>query len=169
MGNNENIELFEKYITENQNKFYRLTYSYIHDKDTSLDLVQEAIISGLKSVNKLREPQYLNTWFYRILVNTCLSYLRQNKKHETLELLEDTIETKDSCFDEIKKKEILRVVMSLEPDLKTVIFLKYYEEMTFEEISSVTKINVNTVKSRLYKALEILKEKLGDYYDESRC
>lgn len=162
-------ELFIEYIKENQENFYRLVYSYVNNPDTTLDLIQESIVLGLKNIEKLKEPQYIKTWFYRILVNTCLSYLRKNKKLPQFEVLCDNIQDRDNCFDEVKRKEILDIISTLDPELKTIVFLKFYEEMTFLEISKVTKVNVNTIKSRLYKALSILEDKLVDYNDESRC
>lgn len=169
MRRDGNYDSFVSFIKENQEKFYRLSYSYVGNRETALDLVQDAIISAFTNLNKLKNPEYIKTWFYRILVNTCLMYLRKNKKTPELTLLDENIPIKYDFRDNVEREDVLKAINKLNPDLKTVIFLRFYEDMKFDEISEVTKTNVNTVKSRIYKALEILKTELGDFYDESRC
>ena len=63
------MEELEQYITENQESFYRVAYTYVKDRDAALDVVQNAVLKALTHWESLREPSYLKTWFYRILVN----------------------------------------------------------------------------------------------------
>ena len=65
------------YVKENQEKLYRIAFSYSKDEDASLDIVQEAIAKALKNINKLKEEKYLKTWFYRILINECLQDIKK--------------------------------------------------------------------------------------------
>ncbi|MEG0546861.1 MAG: sigma-70 family RNA polymerase sigma factor [Oscillospiraceae bacterium] len=170
MRNTENYNLFVIFIKENQEKFYRLAYSYVRNRETALDLVQDAIISALTNLNKLKNPEYIKTWFYRILVNTCLMYLRKNKSTPDLKILSDDIPVSYDFRKGIENECVLMAINKLSPDLKTVVFLRFYEDMKFDEISEVTKINVNTVKSRIYKALDLLKSELGDnFYNENEA
>ena len=76
------------YVKENQEKLYRIAFSYSKDEDASLDIVQEAIAKALKNINKLKEEKYLKTWFYRILINECLQDIKKNKRITTCELQE---------------------------------------------------------------------------------
>ena len=57
------------YIIENQNKFYRLAYSYVRNREDALDVVQNAVCSALEHYQTLRSQEAIRTWFYRILVN----------------------------------------------------------------------------------------------------
>ena len=60
-----------QYIIENQNKFYRLAYSYVKEEQAALDVIQNAICRALESCFGLKNPLALRTWFYRILVRLC--------------------------------------------------------------------------------------------------
>lgn len=76
-----------EYITGNQNKFYRLAYSYLNNKEAALDAVQNAVCKALKNYPSLRNPDYLKTWFYRVLVNECLAYRKKYRRGLPLEEL----------------------------------------------------------------------------------
>ncbi len=145
---------FAGFVHENQHKFYRLAYSYVKNRDEALDLVQEAVVRALQKLSALRQPEYMKTWFYRILVNECLMYLRKRKivnlPYED-ELLSESVST------DLSSLEMLSCIEKLEPKLKTVVFLRFYEDMKLEEIANVTETNLSTVKSRLYRALKLLR------------
>ena len=57
------------YIVAHQEDFYRLAYSYVKNRDAALDVVQESIVKALSKSDSLRKPEFLKTWFYRILLN----------------------------------------------------------------------------------------------------
>ncbi len=145
---------FAGFVHENQHKFYRLAYSYVKNRDEAHDLVQEAVVRALQKLSALRQPEYMKTWFYRILVNECLMYLRKRKivnlPYED-ELLSESVST------DLSSLEMLSCIEKLEPKLKTVVFLRFYEDMKLEEIANVTETNLSTVKSRLYRALKLLR------------
>ena len=62
------------YILENQNKLYRLAYYYVNQKEPALDIVQNAIVKALENCGSLKNPDAVNTWMYRIVVNEALTY-----------------------------------------------------------------------------------------------
>lgn len=163
LNNDKNRNIYDsliEYIEENQNKFYLLAYSYIKERDGALDTVQNAIYKALISWETLKNPEYIKTWFYRILVNSALDELRTRKKlYPTApeKMPEETYSPLDSeadCLD-------LRAAMdTLEPELKSIIIMKYFEDMKLDEISKITGLNINTLKSKLYRGLKKLKIKL---------
>lgn len=106
-------------------------------------------------MHTLDNPDYVKTWFYRILINESLNYIRKNKKYiQKEQALENAIyEDEDLALN----YTLYNAVSKLEPIMRTVIVLRYYEDMKLAEIAEVTNSNLNTVKSRLYKALELLK------------
>ena len=67
-------QLLVDHITAGQTDFYRLVFSYVQNRDAALDVVQEAVVKALTKVDTLREPAYLKTWFYRILLNECMNH-----------------------------------------------------------------------------------------------
>lgn len=146
------------FVKNNQEKLYRVAFSYSKNEDTSLDIVQETITKALKNIDKLKEEKYLKTWVYRILINECLQEIKKNKRITTCELQE--IENKIEWNDNIKTEgiDIYKHIQDLNEKLRTVIILRFFEDMKIEEIANITKTNQNTVKSRLYKGLKELKK-----------
>lgn len=155
-------ETLINYIKENEDKFYRIAFSYSKNEDAALDIVQEVIVKSLNHINKLKNEEYVKTWFYRILINECLQYIKKNKRIITYESQE--IENKIEWNDDISINgiDMYKYIQNLNKKLRTVIILRYFEDMKIEEIAKITKTNISTVKSRLYKALEILKNSIED-------
>lgn len=145
------------FIRENQQQFYRLAFSYVRDSETAMDLVQDAIVKALQHWESLREPEAVRSWFYRILVRECLSFLRQNRR--VIYLPEPPDLGQDSHEGALEDREALRQALEkLSPKVRTVVLLRFYEEMQLSEIAEITGANLSTVKSRLYKGLKKLRE-----------
>ena len=149
-------EILIEYIKDNQEKLYRIAFSYSKNEEAALDIVQEAITKALKNINKLSEESYIKTWFYRILINESLQYIRKNKRILTYEL--EAIENKVDCnVDFAEGLDVYKYVQDLNEKLKTVIILRFFFFFKISEIAKITKTNESTVKSRLYKGLKELK------------
>lgn len=145
-----------QYIIENQNKFYRLAYSYVQEEQAALDVVQNAICRALEGCFGLKNPLALKTWFYRILVNESLQYLRKRKKETTLtEEHTATLTYSEPAFEEDKRA--YEAVMQLPEAMKNVVLLHFYEDLTLKQIAEITDTPLSTVKTRLYSALKKLK------------
>lgn len=157
----EQLELIS-FIRENEEKFYRIAYSYVKEPETALDLVQDAVVLALQKYHTLRNHDCMKNWFYRILVNQCLGYLRREKRRQLFfkksqqQVCAEQQDTErvEACTD------LYAALDQLPPDMKTVIILRFFEDMKLEEISEVLKVSPNTVKSRLYRALRHLKVNL---------
>lgn len=150
------------YITENREKFYRLAYSHTRDKEASLDIIQSAICKALEKYADIRNPDGINSWFYRVLVNEIYTY--QNKYKREVSVADEDFPTQvynESAYD--RDDGISQAIDKLPEKLKTIIILRFFEDMTLEEISKITKTNLSTVKTRLYSALS----KLKIYYEEA--
>lgn len=150
-----------EFIRCGQEDFYRLAYSYVKNKDSALDIVQEAIVKALKSVNSLRKPENIKAWFYRILINESMNYFRKNKSICFVENFEG-LEIPSMEVDRAEILDLYHSIDRLDPKTKTVIILRFFEDMSLKEISDVTGDNLNTVKTRLYRALEKLKGFIGE-------
>ncbi|MDO4292285.1 MAG: RNA polymerase sigma factor [Eubacteriales bacterium] len=149
------------YIIENQEKFYRLAYSYVRNKDAALDVVQSAICKGLEKCCGLKNPAALKTWFYRIVVNESIQYIRDNRREVVSadgELPEQSYH--EPAYD--RNREVYEEVARLPEPMRTVVVLHFYEELTLKQISEVTGTNLSTVKSRLYSALNKMGKKLKE-------
>lgn len=152
-----------QHIVENQNQFYRAAYYYVKNREAALDVVQNAICKALENYDKLQSEEALGSWFYRILINESLMYLRKEHKYiawdETdNDLLEGSYEEK--AYE--PKIEVADKVADLPTDMQIIIQLHFYEEKTLKEIAEITETNLNTVKSRLYAACKKLGKELED-------
>lgn len=123
-----------------------------------MDIVQDTIVQAISHAGSLKSAEQVKPWLYRILVNESLLYLRRNKRWI---VVEETPEPKESAEpDWASRMDVLGALETLEPPLKTIILLRFFEDMRLEDIARVTQTNINTVKSRLYKALAQLRKQL---------
>ena len=148
-------EKLTAFIVENQVRFYRLAYSYLKNREEALDAVQTAVCRALEKQDGLQDADALRTWFYRILVNTCTDLLRQRKRVTFVP--PDALDC-GSYEDPLPADDTLsRRVDALPPEIQTIVKLRFYEELSLKEISTVTGWNLNTVKTRLYTGLKKLR------------
>ena len=159
----DNRQLLVEHIVSGQTDFYRLAMSYVKNRDAALDVVQEAIVKALSKVDTVREPAYLKTWFYRILINEAMNHFRRNRNLVSLEevMADRAAEPRDPG----ERLDLYDAIDRLSFPEQTVIKLRYFEDMKLEEIAQATGTNLNTVKSRLYKAIRKLKDMTGEEID----
>lgn len=142
---------------------YRIAYSYLHHEQDSLDAVCDAFEKALKRVDSLKEPEYLQTWFIRIVINQCKMMRRKAK---VLPLFQDVAEVE--VEDEPQTDDILDLedeLNQLSPTDRKLIFLKFYMGYTLDEISQVTQLPIGTVKTKIYRNLRDLRHKLDPAYE----
>lgn len=162
-------QLFETYILENLDSAYRFAYTYAKKKEDAEDIVSESIVKALKSIHQLKNPQYMKVWFYRIIVNTSLTFLKG--KHKVIALGNEDLEEKAGVEDTYDKMTFQDMIESLDEKYKIILVLRFFEDMTLSEIAHVLELNENTVKTRFYKALKLLrwnleKEEFDEEYTE---
>lgn len=147
-------------IESNQERFYKVAYSYVKNREDALDIVHDAIVKALQSYHTLRKPEYAQTWFYRILINESISFGRKKKKVVSLDDLSISSMPSDSESSELCREDYLDLYTAIDrlpADLKTVIILRFFEDMKLDTIAKITSTNLSTTKSRLYRALQYLK------------
>lgn len=149
-----------EYIKENQDKLYRIAYTYTKNQEKALDVVQEAITKSLENINKLRHEEYVKTWFYRILLNEAIKASKNDKTFVDYDSVEKELHINSHENELVEKIDIYETIQKLNEKLKTVIILRFFENLKIEEIAYITKTNSNTVKSRLYKGMEEIKKEI---------
>lgn len=165
MGRNQFLEKkIEGYIIEYSDIFYRLAYSYVKNTDDALDIVQESIYKAMTSMNTLRDPNSIKTWFYRIVVNTSLDFIRKRRKEICVDR-EFLFNGESGVVDDYPDIDLEKALEELPEVYYSIIVLRYFEDLKIKEIADVLDMNENTVKTRLYKGLERLKIRL-DIEDE---
>ena len=162
MGFQNNTAETEQILTENYERYYRLAYSYMRNEDDALDVVQESAYRAIRDCRKVRNKDYLSTWIYRIVVNTALDMLRRKKKENiTEELPEIPVE------DQYQDLELRTVLNQLDDKSRTIILLRYFEDLKLEDIADIVGDNLNTDKARLYRSLKKLRLNLeAEHYRE---
>ena len=135
-------ELVRRILLDNYESYYRLAFSYVHQEADAMDIVQEGAYRAMLKADTLREEGFAETWVYRIMINEAKEFLRKNRReYETPDL-----------------REALHGLPEAE---RTLIILRYFEDRQLSEIAEILQENVNTVKSRLYRTLTKLRERLS--------
>ena len=147
---------FAARIEQLRKRLYRTAILYMGSEQIALDVIDEAVYKGLRALKKLRQPEYFDTWITRILINECKKELRRRKREMPL----DTIpETASEAFDSLPLKEAIR---RLPVELKEVIILRYFSDMTLAQTAESLSIPQGTVATRQRRALKLLKLELTE-------
>lgn len=152
----ETRDAFTQFVQEHKENVYRLAYSYVRNEQDALDIVQESIYKGLKSLNSIQKQPSLKSWFYRIVVNTALDFLRKNKR---IQLVGDEwLEVHATAVGNgIHNLDLEQAYEQLPIKYREVIGFRFFEDLKLDEIASILDLSVNTIKTRLYRALEMLR------------
>ena len=149
---NGNNECFVKLCNKLKTKLFRTAKGILGNESLALDAVSETIFRAFKGIKKIREPKYVETWFIRILLNTANDFYRRQKHEVLMEAVPE-----GEYYDNHDKLDFEQIIEFLHPDLRVIISLKYYSDYTLHEISEILGIPEGTVKSRLNRALNILR------------
>jgi len=133
-------------------KLFRTAKGILGNESLALDAVSEAVFRAFKGIRKLREPKYAQTWFTRILLNTANDYYRRQKHEVVMETVPER-----AYYDNHSELNFSQMIESLPHDLRQIISLKYYSGYSLSEISEILNIPEGTVKSRLNRALNLLR------------
>lgn len=169
------VEAFEQLIFDYQKKAYNIALRIMGNQEDAKDMCQEAFIRIFKSIEGFKEQSSFSTWMYRIITNVCLDEIRKRKKSDTISM-DSTFETQDGEIHyEIvseddtpeeayirteKKRLILKTINELNEEYKTAIVLRDIQGFSYEEIANILCCSIGTVKSRINRGRNILKDKL---------
>ena len=162
-------EGFSMLVKIYQQKIYWHVRKIVVDHDDADDLTQEIFIKINKYIDDFREDSQLYTWIYRIATNECLSFLKQKKRRFLLPIHDVAAEltTKlDSgnyvSGDEIQLK-LQRALIKL-PDKQRIVFnMKYFDDMSYEDIAEITQTSVGALKASYHHAVK----KIEDFLSQS--
>lgn len=154
-------EVFVPFIRENKERFYLLAYSYTKNEQDALDVVQDSIQKAIIALDNIEQVDYMKSWFYKIVVRTAIDFLR---KHKRLQVTDDeTLQHLTPAQEDIYENVDLEHALAELPQMyREVIILHYFEDLKLVDVADILCINLSTTKSRLYKALKILKIQLQE-------
>lgn len=182
MSDNENILLekakagdisaFEQLIECYQRKIYNIALRIVGNYDDANDLAQEVLIRIFKSIGSFKQQSSFSTWIYRITTNVCLDEIRKRKNRKVISLDEEIklddgemkrqIVSDDPLPEDMAEKSEMRKIVNdainrLSEEHKIVIVLRDIQGFSYEEISQIIKCPEGTVKSRINRARQVLK------------
>jgi RNA polymerase sigma-70 factor (ECF subfamily) len=165
-------DAFGEVVRRWERKIFALCFGMLGREDDARDAAQEAFIAAYRNLKNFRGEARVSSWLHRIAVNQCLT-IKRRQKTRSEDFLNDDDGAEDRAFiaapkyspaNETEQGERLRLVRqavgALPTDLRQVIVMKEFEEMTFQEISETLELPLSTVKSRLYTALKQLRLRL---------
>lgn len=144
-------KLIEKILLEDYNKYYRMALSFVHSEGDAMDIVQTGALRAIDKCGTLRDENFAGTWIYRIMVNEVYRFLGRAKESPVEEIEEQEME---ESYGDIELREALELLPFKD---KVILELRYFEDMTLEEIANITEEPLSTVKSRLYRSLKKLR------------
>lgn len=150
-------DAFITFIRTQQKSLYLLAYSYTKNEQDALDIVQDSIQKGWLALEKLTKQEQMKSWFYTILVRTAIDFLR---KHKRVDLIGDDALMQFCEQDTYANLDLQQALHHLPIQLREVVVLRYFEDLKIEDIAHILAIPLSTAKSRLYKALKLLKIEL---------
>lgn len=170
------IDAFEKLIGQYEKRAYNIALRIMGNEEDAKDMAQEALIRIYKSIKAFKEQSSFSTWLYRIVTNVCLDELRKRKNVRTVSA-DGTIETEDGemhlevCIDSEtpetvyekreRKELIVNTIGELNEEHRSVIVLRDIQGFSYEEIAAMLDLSLGTVKSRINRARQALKDKLS--------
>ena len=161
---------FESLVSSGLERFYGLAYQMMGNSDDASDVLQEAMIKAYRAIGSFRQEADFMTWFGRIIRNTALDELKKaSRKHEeATDILPETLGPGLEGLTEQKElQEILgKAIATLSDKLREPLILYDIEGFSYEEIAGLLEINQGTVKSRLNRAREALRQQLRTQFSK---
>jgi RNA polymerase sigma-70 factor (ECF subfamily) len=169
-------DAFGELVRRWERKIYALTFGMLGSAEDARDATQETFISAYRNLGGYRGEAKVSSWLHRIAVNHCIS--RQRRAYMRVETALDTeVEAAGERFLSTpahaspavsveggeRTQAVRRAVSALPPELREVVLMKEFEELTFQEIADALGLPLSTVKSRLYTALRQLRMRLEKY------
>ncbi|MGF7056529.1 RNA polymerase sigma factor [Brassicibacter mesophilus] len=166
------IEAFEELIAKYEKTAYNIALKMLRNQDDAMDISQEAFIKVFKSIKTFNFESSFSTWLYRIVTNTCLDFLRKKNNNvysidspintedgEIQRDIPDTVNTPEEMLEKQLTKELVqKSINKLDNNHKAVIILRDIEGFSYEEISRILDCSLGTVKSRISRARNNLKD-----------
>ncbi|MBO7584278.1 MAG: sigma-70 family RNA polymerase sigma factor [Bacteroidales bacterium] len=149
---------FEKIVAENKGTIYTVCYMFSNDSAEVADLFQETLINLWRGSGTFRGDSALNSWIWKVALNTCITFDRKKKRGITTEPLSMNIDLFDDTDQDNRQVAILRERISKLGPFDRAIVLLWLENLSYEEIGQIVGITPGNVSVRLVRIREQLKK-----------
>ncbi len=160
-------QIYETY----KDKVHSLGYYMTGDKEIAKDITQQVFLKVFTSILTFQYKASFSSWLFRLAVNVCRDYQRSKRRMRlfstgvpiSLATCDSGPSLEETLFKERVSKIVQNVVMKMSPKLRTVIILKYIEDLSYSQIAELLGCSIGTVSSRLNRSHKILAEELKEY------
>lgn len=174
----EKYRIFDKEFMPHINSMYNFALRLTNDEDDANDLVQDTYLKAFRFISSFEKGTNAKAWLFRILKNSFINDYRKKTKepskvdYQEVETFYDseeaagtdqTTDLRAETVQDLLGDEIANALNSLPVDFRTVIILCDIEGFTYEEMAKILDIPIGTVRSRLHRARQLLKDKLKNY------
>jgi RNA polymerase sigma-70 factor (ECF subfamily) len=157
-----NRQAYQVIVTRYMKKAYFIALGFVHNQQDALDISQDSFVKAYRSLKSFDTRRPFFPWFYEIMKNRCLDHLKRQKLKNEVPL--DSVRVlRTENEDRELKATLWKGIASLPFDLKEIIILRYFQQLSYREIAAVTGKPVGTVMSSLFTARTKLKKILGKY------
>jgi len=179
---NGDVAAFEQLVKRYDRKLFRIAQSVTHNREDSQDAVQEAFLKAFQNLGQFRGDSQFSTWLIRITVNQSLMKLRKQRAIREVSLDEDLRTDEDLLPREVidwapnpeqrysvseLRNILIKTIEELQPILRTVFVLQDLEGLSTDQTAEVLNLSQSAVKSRLWRARLLLRERLNKYFGKS--
>lgn len=152
---------FDELMIRYERQIYRLCYRFTSNTDDARDLAQEVFIKAFEHLADFRKESSLKTWLYRIATNHCINHVKSN--HQQFVEVTDTVRqvspTAQSDLEAKEQRDHFRLmVKKLPPKQRAILELRIHEQLSYEEIATMSNRSVSTIKASVFFALEKLRK-----------
>lgn len=164
---NGNNQAFDLLLSRNQSKLFSYILFVVHDQDLANDIFQETFV---KVITKLQERKYVDSgkfsaWIMRIAHNVIMDWYRDNRAQNIVEATEDNdlsninsnscldYNVEDGYINEQVLRDVKKMMNLLPPTQREIVFMRFYQEMSFKEIAETTGVSINTALGRMRYAI----------------
>ena len=150
----DRAEAFRRLANENLDSAYRLARAIMNDQLAAEDAVHDAFVTAWRKWSSLRDTDRFEAWFQRILVNTCRNQLKRGSRLRMTDIADAPHPAiDDPGITSSPDREVIRsAIAGLGDDHRVILALRYYRDLTVDQIADVLGIRPGTVKSRLHHA-----------------
>ena len=172
-----NEKAYAQLLDRYQDPIYFLLLKKIGNENDAEDLTMETFAKAFNNLDKYTPDYAFSTWLFRIAINNCIDFVRKVKVRpqsiDTTAEYQDAdnpnftspnLNPEDLMIKKQKSKDLKSIIQTLKPRYATLIDLRYYQELTYEEIAQEMQLPIGTVKAQLYRARELLAPLLTNKY-----
>jgi len=155
------VDAYNVLVSRWEKRFYNYLLRLVGHREDALDLSQDVFLKAYQNLRKLEDPAKFPGWLFRIAHNEAYSLLRRNRPEGELTVEPKTGTSSARMFPMELSLAVQGALTRLSDDQREAVLLKVYQGFKFEEMAEILSCPVSTVKSRLYSALDLLKQTLA--------